>query len=207
MEYYYHPGSSNCRKCTAVLDLLRIDATRNQVDLIRGAHMRPEYLAINPNGRVPALLDGDRAVWESNAIIIYLAERAGSDLWPAGDSRIDVLKWMFWEQGHLMYATGVPFFQRVIKPMLGLGEPDEQRIAESLGAFRRLVSALDSHLEGSDVLVGDRLTLADFAVGGNFSYIDAAGLPVREYPNVVRWLASLDALPEWRASAPPAIGG
>lgn len=207
MEYYYHPGSSNCRKCTAVIDLLCADVTRHIVDLPHGAHMQPEYLAINPNGRVPALLHGDRVVWESNAIIIYLAERAGSDLWPAGDGRIEILKWMFWEQAHLMYATGIPFFQRVIKPMLGLGEPDEQRIAESLGAFRRLATVLDGHLARHDFLLGGRLTLADLAVASNFSYAGVTGLPVTEFANVVSWLAALDELPEWRASAPPVIGG
>ena len=206
MEYYYHPGSSNCRKCTALLDLLGIEAERRMVDLPKGEHMQPDYLAINPNGRVPTLVDGHRAIWESNAILIYLAERVGSDLWPDGEQRLDVLKWMFWEQGHLMYAAGIPFFQRVVKPLLGLGEADEQRVAESLGSFRRLARVLDSHLEGRRFLVGEGLTLADLAVAGNFSYAAAAGLPVDEFEHVSGWLARLDGIPAWRASSPPAIG-
>lgn len=206
MDYYYHPGSSNCRKCTALLDLVGVDAERRVVDLLTGEHMQPAYLAINPNGRVPTLVDGNRSLWESNAILIYLAERAGSDLWPQGDDRLDVLKWMFWEQGHLMYAAGVPFFQRVIKPLLGLGEADEQRVAEALGSFRRLLRVLDAHLEGRDFLVGGGLTLADLAVAGHFSYAAAGGLPVEEFGNVTRWLAELDQIPAWLTSAPPAIG-
>jgi glutathione S-transferase len=206
MEYYYHPGSSNCRKCSAVLNLLEINAERRVVDLLRGEHMRPAYLAINPNGRVPTLVDGDRSIWESNAITIYLAEHAGSDLWPGGDRRLEALKWMFWEQGHLMYAAGVPFFQRVVKPMLGLGEADEQRVAEAIGTFRRLLGVLDSHLDGRAFLVGEALTLADLAVAGNFSYADTTGLPVADFTHVARWLARLDEIPAWRDSAPPAIG-
>lgn len=207
MEYYYHPGSTNCRKCTALLDLLGVDAARHVVDLPRGEHMQPAYLAINPNGRVPTLVDGERSVWESNAISIYLAEGAGSDLWPEGESRLDVLRWMFWEQAHLMYAAGVPFFQRVLKPMLGLGEADEQRVAESLGSFRRLVRVLDNHLDGRAFLVGESLTLADLAVAGNFSYAAVTGLPVGEFAQVTRWLAELDSIPAWRDNGPPDIGG
>jgi glutathione S-transferase len=207
MRYYYHPGSPNCRKVPAVLDLLEIDAERHLVDLPRGEHLKPGFLAINPNGKVPVLLDGDRVIWESNAIIIHLAETAGSGLWPADERRLDVLKWMFWEQGQLMYAAGVPFFQRVLRPMLGLGDADEQRVTEALGSFRRLAGVLDGALAGRRFLVGDGLTLADIAVAGNFSYAGPAGLPVAEFANVTRWLGELDRIPAWRDSAPPTFGG
>ena len=207
MRYYYHPVSSNCRKCTAVLDLLGVTAERLVVDLPGGEQLRPDFLAINPNGKVPALVDGGRAIWESNAIIIYLAEREDSDLWPAGERRLDILKWMFWEQGHLMTAAGVPFFQRVLKPTLGLGAPDEQRVTEALASFRRLAKVLDGHFAGHAFLVGDGLTLADLAVAGNFSYADPGGLPVGEFANLTRWLGELDRIPAWRDNAPPTFGG
>ncbi|PWB73887.1 MAG: glutathione S-transferase [Holophagae bacterium] len=207
MRYYYHPGSPNCRKVTAVLDLLEVDAERHIVDLPRGEHLQPAFLAINPNGKVPALVDGEWTIWESNAIIIHLAENAGSDLWPAGERRLDILKWMFWEQAHLMYAAGVPFFQRVLKPVLGLGPADEQRVAEALASFRRLAKVLDGQLASRSFLVGDALTLADLAVASNFSYAELGGLPVGEFGNVTRWLAELDKIPAWRRNAPPAFGG
>jgi len=207
VRYYYHPGSPNSRKVTAVLDLLEVDAERHLVDLPRGDQLQPAFLAINPNGKVPVLVDGDHAIWESNAILIYLAESAGSELWPADARRIDVLKWMFWEQGQLVHATGIPFFQRVLKPMLGLGEADEQRVEEALGSFRRLAAVLDGQLEGSSFLVGDGLTLADIAVAADFSYAGPAGLPVAEFSHVTRWLGELDLIPAWRDSAPPSFGG
>ena len=207
MRYYYHPGSPNCRKVTAVVDLLGVDVERHLVDLPRGEQLQPAFLAINPNGKVPVLVDGDHAIWESNAITIHLAESTGSELWPADARRIDVLKWMFWEQGQLMYAAGVPFFQRVLKPMLGLGEADEQRVKEALGSFRRLAAVLDGQLEGRRFVLGDGLSLADLAVAGNFSYAGPAGLPVAEFANITRWLGELDRIPAWRDSAPPAFGG
>jgi glutathione S-transferase len=207
MRYYYHPGSPNCRKVTAVLDLLGVDAERHLVDLPGGEHVQPAFLAINPNGKVPVLVDGERAIWESNAIVIHLAESAGSQLWPADARRIDILKWMFWEQGQLMYAAGVPFFQRVLKPTLGLGAADEQRVGEALASFRRLAKVLDGQLASRSFLVGDVLTLADLAVAADFSYAAPAGLPVEEFGNVTRWLAELDRIPAWRNSAPPTFGG
>jgi len=205
IRYYFHPMSPNCRKVTALLEHLGVDAERILVDLPKGEHRSPAFLALNPNGKVPTLVDGDTAVWESNAILIHLAGRTGSDLWPADDRRIHVLKWMFWEQGHFMWATGMLFFERVLKPMLGQAV-DDAKVEEGLGMFRRLAAVLDGHLEHERYLVAGSLSLADLAVGADLSFADAAGIPVGEFPHLDRWHRSLDELPAWRASAPPPLG-
>ena len=140
MKYYYHPASPNCRKTTAVIHHVGLDAEHILVDLPKGEQMSAEFLAVNPNGKVPSLVDSDRKIWESNAIIVHLAEKTASDLWPSDDRRLDILKWMFWEQGHLMYATGVPFFQMIIKPFLG-EQPDQKRVDEAYNSLRPLPSA------------------------------------------------------------------
>ncbi len=202
---YVHPMSPNCRKVTALVEHLGLDVERIVVELPKGEHRSPAFLALNPNGKVPTLVDGDTAVWESNAILIHLAERAGSDLWPADERRIHVLKWMFWEQGHFMWATGMLFFERVLKPMLGQ-TADDRKIAEGLGMFRRLAAVLDGHLGHHPHLVGDALSLADFAVGADLSFADAAGIPVGEFPNLDRWHRALGELQAWRSSAPPSLG-
>ena len=206
MDFYYHPASPNCRKCMAALDLMEVPAERHIVDLPKGEQRSPEFLAINPNGRVPALVDGDLAIWESNVINIHLAEKTSSKLWPADHRRQQVLTWLFWEQAHLMYATGVPFFQIVLKPILGLGEPDQQRLDESYASFSRLMAVLDGQLADSPYIVGNRLSLADLAVAGCFSFADKTGLSVAEFPNVAAWLERMDGIPEWKASAPPPFG-
>ena len=206
MKYYYHPASPNCRKVSAVIHHLGIQAEHVVVNLQEGEQLAPEFLAVNPNGRVPALVDGDRAVWESNAMIIYLAEKVSSDLWPGGDRRLEILKWLFWEQGHLMYATGIPFYQLVIKPLFN-EQPDQQRIDEAHASFRRLAKVLDDQLARNTYVVGDELSLADFALGGNFSYAPKAGLPMAEFSNIRRWLDVLDEIPAWKASAPTPLGG
>jgi len=206
MKYYYHPLSPNCRKTTALLDHLGVDAERILVDLPKGEQLSRDFLAVNPNGKVPALVDGRRRLWESNAILIHLAESAGSDLWPDHfDGRIDVLRWMFWEQGQLMYVTGVVFFERLIKPMLEQ-EADEERTRQAIGGFRRLAGVLQAHFERSPYLLGSRLTIADWAVAANLSFADEIGLPLDDFPEVRRWLGTLDQTPAWKASAPALPG-
>lgn len=204
MKYYYHPGSPNCRKVSALIDLLGLDVTFEFVDLPKGRQAQPEFLAVNPNGMVPVLVDGDRTVLESNCILIYLAEKAGSGLWDE-DRKLEILQWMFWEQSHFMYATGMLFFQKLLKPLIGQ-EPDEDRIGEATAKFRRHAKALDGHLANRDWLVGDAMTLADLAVAAELTYADATGLPMDEFPNVQRWYRAIEELPAWQSTRPALAG-
>jgi glutathione S-transferase len=204
MKYYYHPASPNCRKVSALLEMLGIEAEYEFVDLPKGKQATPTFLAINPNGMVPVLVDGERTVLESNCILIYLAELADSDLWTE-DDRLEILQWMFWEQSHFMYATGMVFFQKLIKPMMGK-EPDEIRVEEAVAKFRRHAKALDSHLKENEWLVGSRLTLADLAVAANLTYAAATELPMDDFPNVQRWHDAVSGLDAWKATHPALAG-
>jgi len=204
MRYYYHPGSPNCRKVSAVIEMLGVDAKYEFVDLPKGKQAQPEFLAINPNGMVPALVDGKTTVLESNCIVIFLAEKTGSELWPEAH-HLEILQWMFWEQSHFMYATGMLFFQKLLKPMLGQ-EPDEVRITEAVAKFRRHTKALNDHLADREWLVGQSMTLADLAVAANLTYAKATELPMDEFPNVQRWYAAIEALPEWQSTRPALAG-
>jgi glutathione S-transferase len=204
MKYYYHPASPNCRKVSALIEMLGIDAEHVFVNLPKGEQATPEFLAINPNGMVPALVDDDTTILESNCILIYLAEKVGSELWSETD-KLDILRWMFWEQSHFMYAAGTLFFQKLLKPLIGQ-EPDEVRIAEAVAKFRRHAKALDGHLEGRGWLVGDTMTLADLAVAAQLTYAEATGLPMDEFPNVQRWAAAIEELEAWKATRPALAG-
>jgi glutathione S-transferase len=204
MKYYYHPGSPNCRKVSAIIEMLGVDAEYVFVDLPKGHQAKPGFLAINPNGMVPALVDGATTVLESNCIAIYLAEKAGPDLWPS-EHQLEILRWMFWEQSHFMYATGMVFFQKLIKPLIGQ-EPDETRVEEAVAKFRRHAKALDDHLADREWLVADALTLADLAVAANLTYAEATQLPMDEFPNVQRWYASIEELDTWKATRPALAG-
>ena len=87
MKYYFHPVSPNCRKTTALLDFLCLEADRIIVDLPKGEQMKPLFLAVNPNGMVPTLSDGETVLTESNVIMMYLAENADSDIWPQDSAK------------------------------------------------------------------------------------------------------------------------
>ena len=204
MRYYYHPGSPNCRKVSAVIEMLGVDAKYEFVDLPKGKQAQKEFLAVNLNGMVPALVDGDTTVLESNCIIIYLAEKTGSDLWPE-THHLEILRWMFWEQSHFMYAAGMVFYQKLLKPLLGQ-EPDEARVTEGVAKFRRHAQALDDCLNGREWLVGDAMTLADLAVAAQLTYAKATDLPMDEFPNVQRWYAAIEELPAWKATHPALAG-
>ena len=204
MKYYYHPASTNCRKVSTVIELLGIDVKYEFVDLFKGKQAQSEYLAVNRNGMVPVLVDGTRTVVESNCILIYLAEKTDSELWPE-EHRLEILQWMFWEQSHFMYATGLLFFQKLIKPMMGK-DPDETRIEESMAKFRRHAKALDQHLNERDWLVGETMTLADLAVAANLTFAKPCELPLDEFPAIQRWYTAIEELPAWKATHPALAG-
>ena len=118
MKLYYFE-SINPRKACAVARYLGSPVEFVRIDLAKGEHKAPEYLAINPNGKVPALVDGDAKLWESNAIMAYLAKAAGSDLWPRDDDRqIEVMRWLSWNGEHFTRHAGTLYFQHIIKPAL-----------------------------------------------------------------------------------------
>ena len=105
-----------------------------RVDLAKGEHKAPDYLAINPNGKVPALVDGDTKLWESNAIMCHLARAAKSDLWPTDPNKqIEVLKWLSWNSEHFTRHAGTLYFNYHIKPKFDLGEPDMKAVEEATG--------------------------------------------------------------------------
>jgi DNA-binding transcriptional ArsR family regulator len=96
--------SPNCRKVLAVANRTGTALEKVNVDLLKGEQRKPEFLAVNPMGRVPVLVDGDFRLWESNAIMQYLAGRAKSDLWPDDPrARADIARWQFWRR-----STGYP---------------------------------------------------------------------------------------------------
>jgi glutathione S-transferase len=201
MRLYYFE-TPNGRKACAVARHLNAPAEFVRVDLTKGEHKTPAFLAINPNGKVPALEDGEVRVWESMAIMCYLADKAGSSLWPRDARQIDVIRWLSWDAMHFSRHAGTLFFQRVIKPHFGLGEPDRAAIDEAMSFFRQFAGVLDSQLHGRAYLVGDGLTVADLAVAAFLPHAREAMLPLDEFPQIRRWYAQLEELPAWREPFP-----
>ena len=203
MKLYYFE-TLNPRKACAVAKYLRSPVEFVRVDLGKGEHKQPGYLAVNPNGKVPALTDGNLRLWESNSIMAYLARAAGSDLWPDGAHQIDVLRWLSWSSEHFTRHAGALYFQNIIKPHFLKSAPDPEAVEEATGFFRQFAQVLNDHLRGRKYLVGDGLTIADFSVAVTLPYAETAKIPVGEFPEIERWHGRLNELPAWREPFPAA---
>lgn len=190
------------RKACAVARHLNSPVDYIYLDLARGEHKRPDYLALNPNGKVPTLVDGERSVWESNAVMCHLADKAGSDIWPNDVRQIEIVRWLSWDSDQFTRYSGALYFEHIIKPRFGLGDPDPAAVEEATRDFRRSAKVLDDHLRGRSYLVGDALTVADFAVAVTLPYAKDAKIPIGDFAEIQRWHARLNELEAWREPFP-----
>lgn len=199
----YYDETMNPRKVCAVAKHVGAPVTYVHVRLNKGEHQTADFLAINPNGKVPALQDGDTTLWESNAIMAYLARAASSDLWPQdGDKQVEVLRWLSWDTQHFSRYAGNLYFEYIIKPQFALGEPDAASAAQATAYFRQYGRILNDHLRGRKYLLGDALTIADFAVAVTLPYAERAKIPVGDFPEMARWHDRLNELAAWRDPFP-----
>jgi glutathione S-transferase len=208
MKFYSFPPSPNVRKVSAVIAHLGIDGIDHVlVNLARGEHKEPAYLAVNPMGTLPALADDDGLVlWESNAICQFLCERQGSSRFYPRDTqrRADIARWLFWEASTWSPVAEILTHENVRKPMLGVGQPDPDRVRHAEERFRPLARLLDDHLAERPFLTGDDVTLADFVVGGAATYLERGRFPTADFPNLEAWWARLHQIPAWKATTPSA---
>lgn len=200
----YYAEALNPRLACALARHLEAPVQFVRVDLARGEHKQPAFLALNPNGKVPVLETETGSLWESKAIMCFLARRAGSDLWPQDERQIEVLRWLSWDSEHFGPHAGTLYFEHVIRPLFGLGTPDPETVEEAQGYVRKYGQVLEDHLQGRRWLVGEALTVADFAVAATLPYAAEARIPLDGFPAVRRWYARLEELPAWREPFPTA---
>jgi glutathione S-transferase len=203
IELYVFPPSPRSFKVLALAHHLGLDFTTRMVDLRQGEQKAPHYAAVNPNMRVPTLVEDDFILWESNAILQYLAaKKPASGLLPEDlIRRCDVTRWQFWDLAHWDPACAIFVLEYVAKPLvLGTKQPDMAAIAKGTEAFNRAASVLDGHLKGRKFVSGDALTIADFSLGAAMNLADLAHFPMTSFAEIKRWHAGLCALPAWRAT-------
>jgi glutathione S-transferase len=200
LKLHAFPLSPRSFKVLAVANHLGLEYDLVICDLTKGEQRRPEYGAINPNHKVPALEDDGFKLWESNAMILYLAYlKPEAGLLPQdGRARADVAQWSFWESTTWDPAVAILAFERGVKALLGLGAPDPAEIAKGEQKLKAAAAVLDAHLKGRKFVCGEQLTLADFAIGSALILQQMAQLPLEPYAEIRRWGEQLKALPAWR---------
>jgi len=204
MKLYSFTGSPNALRSLAVAYEVGLPFEVVDVNMMAGENKSPEFLAINPNGKVPALVDGDFALWESRAINGYLASKAPEKNLNPSDpkTRAIVEQWSNWQAIHFGPALQGIAFERVGKKQFGMGEPDEAAIAGQLKTAADLLPVLEAALAGKQWIAGD-LSLADFALATNFILRGPARLGIEAYPNITAWIERVEALPSWQKAIAP----
>lgn len=202
MKLYSNSLSPNCRKVHALVKHLGLQVETEAVDLLAGAQKQPAFLAINPNGKVPALVDGGKKMWESNAILAYLASKQDTTVWPKSDERYEIMKWMSWESCHFAPSVGKIIGQVIFAPLRG-AKPDQAVIEQGIEDFRKYAAIANAQLGTSKFIAGDKATIADFAVAVWLSYEQICHLPVADYPKLSTWWKAMQELPGGAELAAP----
>jgi GST-like protein len=197
IDLYFAP-TPNGWKITIMLEECGLPYTVVPVKITRGEQSKPEFLTINPNGRIPAIVDhdppgaaGPLTVFESGAILLYLAEKTGNFMPHELSERYAVTQWLMWQMGGL-------------GPMLGQNGHfllyAQEKISYAVERYgreaRRLYSVLDAQLARTGSCIAGAYSIADMACFPWVMTHKAQGLTLDDFPNVRRWFAELRARPE-----------
>jgi len=185
----YTWGTPNGRKVSILLEELGLDYTVHPIDILKGDQFSPDFVAINPNSKIPTLVDSDGpiSVFESGAILIYLAEKMHSDLLPAsGPERYQVLQWLMLQMG----GVGPIFGQ--VHHFFKFAKQDVPYAKERYGTeMKRLYGVLDARLAEVEFLAGPHYSIADIAMYPWVARHDWHPYDINDFRHVKRWYDKL----------------
>lgn len=182
----YGASASRAHRVLWMLKELAVPFEHVPTDFLRGGTRTEEFLAVNPNGRVPVLVDDGRAIFESLAINLYLARKFGGPLAPADQwEEGQAVQWSFWavtevEKPLLLAACNRFLFAEA--------DRDPQEAQQMMQRLDRPFRVLDRHLARHTHVLGNRLTVADINIAAMMSLIPLADLPIADYPRLAAWL-------------------
>ena len=201
LKLYRHPLSGHSHRAQLALSLMGLPHELIDVDLMKGAHKAPDFVKLSPFGQVPVLDDADTTMFDSNAILVYLATKYDADrrwLPPDPKGQADVQAWLSVAAGQIAFG---PAMARLITVFGAKYSPDEL-----IGRAHALLKVMDAQLASRAFLVGNAATLADIA---GYSYISAApegNVDLTAYANVRAWLGRVEALPGFVPFQKTAVG-
>jgi len=190
LKFFFHP-TPNPMKVALFLEESGLPYELIPVDTMKGEQHTPEYRAINPNGKTPAIEDHGKRVFDSTAILMYLSEKTGR-LAGKSEDRGEVLSWL------MFLATGLgPFSGQSVHFRHKAPEQVPYAINRYLSEAERHYQVLETHMEGREYIVGDEYSIADISAWGwvdkATAVLGAEGL--ENYPNLTRWFADINARP------------
>ncbi len=195
MIHLYSWNTSNGKKISVALEEMGLDYEFHPIDISKDEQFQPHFLKISPNNRIPAIIDTEGpdgkeiSVFESGAILIYLAEKTGKFMPNDAHKRVEVLEWLMWQMGGLGPMQGqAHHFRRAAKEQVPYG------IKRYTDETNRLYGVLDRRLEGRDFICND-LSIADFACIGWVSRWEWVDIDWTKYPNLKAWFDRMMARP------------
>ncbi len=192
MQLHDAENSGNCYKVRLLAALLGVELELMPINLAAGEGRTDAFLALNPRGQIPALVDGDAVIWDSQAILVHLARNRGPEWLPeATGDLVAVMQWLAVAENECLYglarARAVRRFAR----------PWDMEQSQTLG--RAGLDVLDSHLGPNDWLAAGRATIADIACYPYVALAPEGEISLAAYKNVIAWIARIQALPGYIA--------
>ena len=189
IKLYNFPRSGHAHRVELMLSLLQLPTELIFVDLAKGEHKQPAYLAINNFGQVPAIDDGGVVLADSNAILVYLAQKYGNGRWlpadPVGAARVQ--RWLSAAAGPIAFGPAAARLVTVFGAQLNA--------EEAIARAHNLLKVMDIELGQSAFLAGDEASIADVSAYSYIAHAPEGNVSLDDYANVRAWLARVEALP------------
>ncbi len=200
IKLYNFPRSGHAHRVELMLSLLQLPTELILVDLANGAHKQPEFLAVNPFGQVPAIDDQGVVLADSNAILVYLAQKYGNGRWLPADpvGAANVQRWLSVAAGPIAFGPGRARLITVF------GAP--YNAEETIAYAHVWLKLIDQALQDSTYLVGNEPTIADVAAYSYTAHAPEGNVSLEDYANVRAWLARIEALPGFVGMPRTAVG-
>ncbi|NND65665.1 MAG: glutathione S-transferase family protein [Gammaproteobacteria bacterium] len=196
LKIYGHPISSRVNKVTMCAKALGIDYELEEIDIMNDENKTEAFLGISPAGKIPAIEDQGFAMFESNAIMKYLARKVNSPLYPTeARKQCTVDQWLDFVAQHIDLHIGSLLLNKVFFPKMGV-EVDQMALKEKPGFIHRFLGVIDKQLDKNNYLAGDDLTIADICLLSALQPIELIEIDLADYPNIANWHQELTKL-DW----------
>ena len=200
MKLYGHPYSNHARRVQMLCEECGVPYIYETVDLMKGAQYAPTFLAMNPNGKVPVMEDDGFTLWESHAIMRYLADKHKAHQWyPAeAKARAQAEQWLDWVQTRLGPECGKIMFNTHFAG----ANANKQAIEDGKKWLAKILPVMDGVLGKNKYLCGNQPTLADIAAVTNIAYLEMCQVGLDPYPAVMKWFDVMKSRPSFAKTAP-----